>query len=62
MSIPPNIREMAQDLHESAQRELTPEEWAKVQTAKAGIRGVIDLYGDMGKVALSLCAADFAAE
>ena len=62
MSIPPNIRELAQQLHESAQRDLAPDQWANVQAARAGIRGVIEIYGDMGKVALSLCAADFAAE
>lgn len=62
MPIPDNIKEMAKELHESAERDLTPEQWKRVQSAKAGIRGVIELFGEEGKVALSLCAADFAAE
>lgn len=57
-----SIQHDAAALHSSAERDLTPEQWARVQSAKAGIRGVVDLFGDAGKVALSLCAADFAAE
>ncbi len=62
MPIPENIKELAQDLHDACKRDLTPEQWDQVQMAMAGIHGVVLFHGDMGKVALSLCAADFAAE
>jgi len=60
--IPDNIKELAQELHDAARRELTPEQWIRVQAAKAEIHQVIERYGEEGQIALSLCAADFAAE
>jgi len=62
MPIPENIKEMAADLHAAAERDLTPSEWKAVLKAKAQIRKAVDAYGEAGQVALSLCAADFAAE
>jgi len=62
MPIPDNIKEMAATLHASAKRDLTPAQWRRVQAAMHGIQQSVKLYGEEGKVALSLCAADFAAE
>lgn len=58
----PTIQEQARRLYEITERDLTPEQLKRVKAAQAGIRGVVELYGEEGQIALSLCAADFAAE
>ena len=62
MLISENIKELAAELHQQVEQDLTPEEWVAVQFCKAEIKEVVKIYGEAGQVALSLCAADFAAE
>lgn len=61
-TIPDNIKELARDLHEACKRDLTPEQWKRVQAAKGLIQAVVHEYGKEGQIALSLAAADFSAE
>ena len=49
-------------MHYQVEHDLTPEEFIVVQFARADIEEVLVRYGEAGKVALSLAAADFAAE
>lgn len=56
------IQEMQAQLYDEVALDLTPEEQAAVHAAKAEIRAVLERYGEAGQIALSLCAADFAAE
>jgi len=62
MPIPDNIKELAAQLHYQVEHDLTPEEFIVVQFARADIEEVLVRYSEAGKVALSLAAADFAAE
>ena len=60
--IRPDIRKMAAELHASAKTDLTEEQYQNVESAKCAITEFVKNYGEEGKIALSLCAADFAAE
>lgn len=56
------IQKLRDQLHDAMRHEYTPEQWERIQSAKAGIRGVVEIFGDEGGVALALCASDHAAE
>jgi len=56
------IQEMQAQLYNEVALDLTPEEQARVHAAKTEIRDVLARHGEAGQIALSLCAADFAAE
>lgn len=62
MTLSPSIQHLRDQLHQSVEHDLTPKEWVMVKFAKADIQEVVSRYGEAGQVALSLAAADFAAE
>jgi hypothetical protein len=61
MPLPANIQQMAQDLKDSV-NELPVDQQAGVFAALGLIRAVVQTFGDEGGIALSIAAADFAAE
>ena len=56
------IQEQAAALRVSLQEDLTDAEREQVATVEAAIIALIDEYGETAKIALTLQAAEFAAE
>jgi hypothetical protein len=61
MPLPENIQQMAQALKDDVDA-LPPDEQALIFAALSIIRSVVQTFGESGQVALSIAAADFAAE
>ena len=62
MSNEMTIQEQADALRIDLQKDLTTEEQESVATVEAAIADLIDEYGEAAKIAVTLAAADFAAE